>query len=294
MLCRIGGSAGGLHLPYVAQLAEVFAISVGFGSDFAARYVAQTPLALALERTLECLLLSKREFNAPMLDVGCGDGLFASILFADKIDTGIDLDPKEVACAEKTAAYRELICCPGSEIPKPAASFRTALSNSVLEHIPALPPVLREVHRVLMRGGTFYFTVPTDQFEQQALLTRLLRSLHLNGLATRYRHCYNRFWRHFNAYHPDEWRKLATEAGFEVLEMIRYNPPSTTTRNDCLTPLGLFSSVLKRWTGRWVLAPTLRQILLGPLARRMERKLVEKGICGDGSLLLVVAQKPLG
>lgn len=229
-----------------------------------------------------------------MLDVGCGDGLFASVLFADQIDTGIDLDPGEIACAEKTGAYRELICCPGSEIPKPAASFRTALSNSVLEHIPALPPVLREVHRVLMRGGTFYFTVPTDQFEQHALLTRLLRWLHLNGLAARYRRWYNRFWRHFNAHHPDEWKKLATEAGFEVLEMIRYNPPSTTTRNDCLTPLALFSSVLKRWTGRWVLAPALRQMLLGSLARRIERKFVEKGICDDGSLLLVVAQKPLG
>ena len=116
----------------------------------------------------------------------------------------------------------------------------------------------------------------------------------MNGLAARYRRWYNRFWRHFNAHHPDEWKKLATEAGFEVLEMIRYNPPATTTRNDCLTPLALFSSVLKRWTGRWVLAPALRQMLLGSFARRMERKFVEKGICDDGSLLLVVAQKPLG
>ena len=228
-----------------------------------------------------------------MLDVGCGDGLFASVLFADQIDTGIDLDRGEIAWAEKTGAYRELICCPGSAIPKPAASFRTALSNSVLEHIPALPPVLREVHRVLMRGGTFYFTVPTDQFEQHAFLTRLLMGLGLNGLAARYRRWYNRFWRHFNAPHPDEWKKLTTEAGFEVLDMIRYNPPSMTTRNDCLTPFALFSSVLKRWTGRWVLAPALRQMLMGSFARRMERKFMEKGICGDGSLLLVVAQKPL-
>lgn len=250
-------------------------------------------MALALERTLECLLLSKREFHAPLLDVGCGDGLFASILFAEQIDTGIDLNSKEIACAEKTGAYRELICCPGSEIPKPADSFRTAFSNSVLEHIPVLPPVLREIHRVLMPGGMFYFTVPTDQFEQQALLTRLLIGLGLNALAARYRRWYNRFWRHFNAHHPDEWRKLAKEAGFEVLEMIRYNSPSMTTRNDCLTPLAIFSSVLKRGIRRWVLSPALRQMLLGPVARGMEREFVEKGICDNGSLVLVVAQKPL-
>jgi SAM-dependent methyltransferase len=228
-----------------------------------------------------------------MLDVGCGDGLFASILFADKIDTGIDLNPGEIACAEKTNAYRELICCPGSAIPKPDASFRTALSNSVLEHIPSLPPVLREGHRVLIPGGIFYFTVPTDDFEQQALVTRFFVGLRLDGLAARYRRWYNRFWRHFNAHHPDEWKKLANEAGFEVLEMIRYNPPSMTTRNDALAPFGLVSSVLKRLTGRWVLAPALRQTLLGSFSRRMERSFAEKGICSDGSLLLVVAQKPL-
>ena len=228
-----------------------------------------------------------------MLDVGCGDGLFASILFADKIDTGIDLQPGEIACAEKTNAYRELICCPGSAIPKPAAFFRTALSNSVLEHIPSLPPVLREVHRVLMPGGIFYFHRSHRSFRTACAPDPPVDGLRLNGLAARYRRWYNRFWRHFNAHPPEQWKNLAAAAGFEVLKMIRYNPPSMTLRNDFLAPFALFSSVLKRWTGRWVLAPALRQMLLGSFGRRMERSFTEKGICDDGSLLLVVAQKPL-
>jgi SAM-dependent methyltransferase len=262
-------------------------------TEFAPRYVANTPLALALERTLECQLLSKREFAAPMLDIGCGDGFFAEILFADKITTGIDYDAKEIERAERRGAYEELISCPGAAIPKPDATFRTALSNSVLEHIPDLPPVLREVHRLLMPGGRFYFTVPTDLFEQYALVTRALNALGLKGAATSYRNWYNRFWRHFHAYRPDKWKQLATDAGFEVLEMIRYNPESMTTRNDVLTPVAISSSIWRRLLGRWVLAPGLRQAFLGWWAKWMERKLSQDGVSDDGSLLLVVAQKPM-
>lgn len=253
--------------------------------------MACTPWALALERTLECQLLAKQNFVAPVLDIGCGDGLFARILFADKIDTGIDLDPSEIECARKTEAYRELICCPGSQIPKESGTYQTAFSNSVLEHIPDITPVLREVHRLLKPGGNFFFTVPTDEFEQSALVYRALKGLGLTDRAQRFGKWYNRFWRHFHAYKPDEWKRLATNAGFEVVQMVRYNPPSMTTRNDVLTPMAALSTILKRYTGRWVLSPKLRQALLAPLAENLERKMAEKGISPDGSLLLVQAHR---
>lgn len=269
-------------------------MSISFRQNFAANYIANTPLALGLERTLECLLLSQRHFPGPVLDVGCGDGLFAKILFADKIDTGIDLDPKEIACARATGAYEELICCPGAEIPKPADAFATAFSNSVLEHIPELPPVLNEVFRVLRPGGIFYFTVPTDDFEQQAVVTRMLMGMGLRNQASSYRRWYNRFWRHFHAYSPDQWKRLAIDAGFEVKEMVRYNSPAMTTRNDFLAPFAAFSSFLKKSTGRWVLVPSLRRLIIGPFAHRAEREMRENGVGVNGSLVLIVAQKPLG
>src|SRR4051812_42839859 len=94
-----------------------------FRSDFLADYTASAPLALAFERTLECRLLSEQKLNRPILDLGCGDGLFARILFADRIDTGIDPNQKELRKAERTAAYKELIHCFGSRIPKPDGSY---------------------------------------------------------------------------------------------------------------------------------------------------------------------------
>jgi SAM-dependent methyltransferase len=214
-------------------------------------------------------------------------------LFAEKIDTGIDPDPSEIKCAAKTGAYHELICCFGSEIPKSAGSYRTVFSNSVLEHIPDLLPVLREVHRVLEPGGNLLFTVPTDEFEQHALIHRILMGLGLTNMAHRFRKWYNRFWRHFHAYAPGEWKKLATDAGFEVVEMVRYNSPVMTTRNDCLAPMGLFSSILKRTTGRWVLWPRLREVLFAPIAPIIQRDFAENGIEANGSLILVRARKVL-
>src|SRR5690349_18526514 len=101
---------------------------VRFRSNFLANYAARTPLALAFERTMECRLLSEENFIRPVLDLGCGDGTFASTLFAEPIDTGIDPDERELRKAEETGAYRELIRCTGSAIPKPDASYKTIFS----------------------------------------------------------------------------------------------------------------------------------------------------------------------
>jgi SAM-dependent methyltransferase len=268
-------------------------VTLRFAENPISRYIACTPLALALERGLECLVLAKQQFQAPVLDIGCGDGLFASILFADKIDTGIDPNSSEIACAAKTGAYNELLCCFGSEIPKSSGTYRTVLSNSVLEHIPHLTPVLREVHRLLEPGGSFFFTVPTDEFEQHALIHRVLLGLRLTDLAARFRKWYNRFWRHFHAYSPSDWKKLVEDADFEVVQIARYNPPHMTTRNDCLAPVGALASILKRITGRWVLLPKLRAVLFAPIAHRIERDFAEKGVSDEGSLVLVQARKVL-
>ena len=46
-------------------------------------YLMNAPMSLALYRALECEVLANRDFIPPLLDVGCGDGIFASVLFAE-------------------------------------------------------------------------------------------------------------------------------------------------------------------------------------------------------------------
>src|SRR5215471_14969485 len=143
-------------------------------SEFLEAYASQAPLALAFERVIECRILSKLPFEHPILDIGCGEGLFAKILFADKIDTGIDPNPRELQRARQLGTYVELVECYGNAIPKPDGCYRTVLSNSVIEHIPDFQAVLREAFRLLAPGGHLYLTMPSDKFDQYTWISQAL------------------------------------------------------------------------------------------------------------------------
>ncbi len=67
-----------------------------FKDDFFRRYLGEAPVPLAIERSLECAILSRQRFDAPILDIGTGEGMFAYVLFDGKIDVGIDPDAREL------------------------------------------------------------------------------------------------------------------------------------------------------------------------------------------------------
>lgn len=92
------------------------------------------------------------------MDIGCGEGLFAKNVFAEKIDTGVDLYSRELDRARELDAYEELIQTKGNAIGKPSGSYKTVFSNSVPEHIPDIEPVFGEVYRLLAPRGKFYVT----------------------------------------------------------------------------------------------------------------------------------------
>ena len=76
------------------------------------------------------------------------------------------------------------------------AYFSSAISNSVLEHIYSIDPVLHEVNRVLKKGGVLVITVPNDQFTEQLGGAKLFERLHLNAGANAYRKAFNTISRH--------------------------------------------------------------------------------------------------
>jgi SAM-dependent methyltransferase len=239
-----------------------------FNRDFLRRYIEIAPAALAIERSLECEILAAQPFKRPILDIGCGDGIFATILSPDRIDTGIDYDPAEIARAKIHDRYHELIACGAHAIPKPDGSYRKIFSNSVLEHIPDLLPVLVEQHRLLAPGGNFYVTIPTDRWERASLLARSLHALGLHELAKSYARFYNSFWRHYHAYGEAQWTALFEQAGFKVTQYRCYAPPNLTTLLDVLTVPAAPAMVSKKILGRWIAIPALRQSL-APLIFRL-------------------------
>jgi ubiquinone/menaquinone biosynthesis C-methylase UbiE len=263
---------------------------ISANEDFLTTYVGLAPLALAIERSLECEIFSRLLMERPVLDIGCGDGIFAKVVFSEKIDTGIDPNPIELAHARSLDVYAELIQCRGDAIPRPDAHFRTIFSNSVLEHIPQVNLVLREVHRLLAPGGTFYLTVPSDRFEQYAWLSRLLLLFDLHRLQKQFGKFYNQFWAHYHCYTPECWARLLEEAGFKVVTVRTYAPKVICTLDDVLAPLAIVGLVFKRSINRWTLVPELRRIVLSP-ATALVKRLIRQADQGDGGLVFLAARK---
>lgn len=236
-----------------------------FGNSFLRRYLDEAPAALAVERSVECEIHAGNVWQRPILDIGCGDGIFAKILFAERIDTGIDPDASEVSRAREVSAYDELIVCFGDKIPKPDGSYRTIFSNSVMEHIPDILPVLREAHRLLAPDGVLYLTLPTNRLEQATVPARLLNILGLHRLAKSYGGFYNRFWRHYHAHSEHEWGQIFSQAGFQISEERTYIPRNLSTFCDAITPLALPSMIARKFVRRWFFSPAWRRLASGTL-----------------------------
>lgn len=237
-----------------------------FNHNVLLHYMSMAPLALAFERYLECRILERLPFDAPVLDIGCGDGLFAHVLFSEKIDTGIDMNLRELERAQELGAYVELIHAKGDAIPKPDGSYKTIISNSVLEHIPDLVPVFREIHRLLTSDGRFYMTVPTPYFEHNTVINQLLTYLGLQNIAARYRRFCSRFiWRQCHYYTLAGWEDFVSGFGFKVVESTTYNPKSICLMNDFLYPFAVIGLIKKKLFNRWVLFPSIRRLLIYPI-----------------------------
>ncbi|NMC54650.1 MAG: class I SAM-dependent methyltransferase, partial [Chloroflexi bacterium] len=132
--------------------------------DFLWVNISELPYFRGLLRAVEARFYQDIELQHPIFDLGCGDGQFAQTTFDHTIDVGLDPWTGPIKKAIKTGAYQMVLQGSGADIPFPDQSFNSAISNSVLEHIPELDPVLKEVHRILKPGSLFVFCVPNHQF----------------------------------------------------------------------------------------------------------------------------------
>lgn len=93
-----------------------------------------------------------------VLDVGCGQGIdVVQYARAGARATGLDLTPRHVELARSHLAALGLagsiVQGDAEQLPFPDASFDRVSSNGVLHHTPDIAAALREVKRVLRRGG---------------------------------------------------------------------------------------------------------------------------------------------
>jgi 2-polyprenyl-6-hydroxyphenyl methylase / 3-demethylubiquinone-9 3-methyltransferase len=157
-----------------------------------------------------------------VLDAGCGGGLVAKgLVEAGAIVVGLDQSPRSLEVARRAIARPSA----GSEAARPSAgggaawrgrfhaaggrlerlpfadgAFDAVVAADVLEHVPDLPAVVRELDRVLAPGGSFAFD--TINRTLWAWFTTLWGAERLLGLLPRRTH---------------EWRLLIRPGELDVL-----------------------------------------------------------------------------
>lgn len=223
--------------------------------DLLQRQLRDLPYFRATLRAVEARFLRAVDLPAPTLDVGSGDGHFASVTFDRRLEIGLDPHFASLRESRERDAYHLLVQADGGRMPHPNGAFASALSNSVLEHIPQLDAVLKETGRVLQSGAPFVFTVPNPGYRDQLSLPRWLHKLGLGGPAEAYRRWFMRISRTWNLLDEQAWSEKLDRAGFDLVESQRYFSPAALKALEWGHYFGL-PSLVSRWlTGHWILAP---------------------------------------
>ncbi len=211
------------------------------------------PYFRAALRAVEARWMHDVELQEPVLDIGSGDGHFASAVFSRKLDVGIDPDRMVMASAKRYEGYRNLLQAEGARLPFANDSFSSAVSNSVLEHIPDLDPVLQDINRVLRPGAVFAFTVPNPGYRSELAVPQLLKRLGGTKLARNYTEWFMRVTRTLNLLDQSGWEQKLQQTGFKVEKAFNYFSPRSLAVLEWGHYLGVPCVIAKALSGRWIL-----------------------------------------
>lgn len=248
--------------------------------DFLYLHLRDLPYFRALVRAVEAAYYQTFDLPAPVLDVGCGDGHFASLTFDHKIDVGLDPWHAPIHEAGRRGTYDLLVEADGARTPFAEATFASAFSNSVLEHIPHIDAVLADVRRVLRPEAPFYFCVPNERYLSELSLARLL--------GPGYTEWFRRISRVAHADGPQVWEKRLQQAGFRLERYWHYFSPSAMRVLEWGHYFGLPALVARTLTGRWIIAPAKWNLWL---TEKIVRKYASTISVEDGTFTFYVARK---
>ncbi|MDH7488405.1 MAG: class I SAM-dependent methyltransferase [Anaerolineae bacterium] len=220
-------------------------------SDYFRQHLPEVPAFRALIRAVECRLLAEVEMPGPVLDIGCGDGIFAQILAGGRWFAGVDTWAQGVRQAQARRAYRHALVASGTRLPFADGAFHTVVSNCVLEHIPDVDAVLREANRVLVIGGRFALTVPSHLFADMLFGSTTCKRLGLHRLGRAYGAWFNRKARHYHCDSPEKWVARLDDAGFAVERWQYYLSHAALQAIDLAHYYGLPSLFWNKVLGRW-------------------------------------------
>jgi ubiquinone/menaquinone biosynthesis C-methylase UbiE len=181
-------------------------------------------------------LVQKTRMRGRILDLGCGDGRLSSARVSgaqhscDKKEPhtliGIDPDVEDSAIARRSGSYEKVYTCSANAIPEEDCSFDFCFANSVIEHIPNIDEVLKEVSRVLRPNGKFIFTVPSTEFERLMKTSRFWAGKFSGGNSEEYSRMMNTRLAVCRYFDHKETEAMLKDVGLEIIQEEYYFPES--------------------------------------------------------------------
>lgn len=259
--------------------------------------------AMVWWRVPELILLRRVEYQWPLLDLGCGDGRMAEVMFGGirRVTLGLDLSRKDTGRARRSGSYEAVIrgdLC--GALPIRDDRFQTVFSNSVFEHVPKVDRLFPEIRRILRPGGRLVFTVPSEHLNSMLRWPQRIRALFGDEAAARWQRGWDRRVAHINLGGEPFWRRLIDEAGLELVATRAMLGPEIIATCE-RWQLRHFSGVGKANLGNVIRAWLEGSELLGwrgpeRATRRRSARQLATLLAGEpaepGANLLFVAQRP--
>lgn len=111
---------------------------------------------IARRAILDALCAQLAEFSGILLDIGCGNMPYKSLILAPPSRTSV-----YIGMDIPSAIYRRPdVYWDGQTMPLESDSLDCAMATEVIEHCPDPEVIMRETFRVLRPRAVFFFTVP--------------------------------------------------------------------------------------------------------------------------------------
>jgi SAM-dependent methyltransferase len=149
-------------------------------------------------------------FDPPILEIGCGNGAFTSMVMAN-VDDAVDINRRAVERARHSPVFKRVHCMDARAMSFETGSYGTVFANCVLEHIPSVEQILADCARVLRSGGRMIATVPLREMNAHLLFKHPRYAAHRQAQLV-----------HVNLLSPEEWREALLRAGFARVDVHPY------------------------------------------------------------------------
>jgi SAM-dependent methyltransferase len=151
-------------------------------------------------KAMEGEVFARLSLPSPVLDLACGDA-------------------KSLAKAVHLGMHGALVRANAGALPFREGYFQSIISVCAIEHMDDIAAVLRELSRVLAPGGTLYVTVPSEQFGDLLLASRIWRALGFPGRADAYGVRKNARSHHVNVWSATAWTEAFARESLTVVDI---------------------------------------------------------------------------